>query len=429
MQVRTPDELRAVPLTTKADLVKAGLHGTRALPLEEVCHYGETSGTSGAGANSTWLTAADFERSARAISRRHPDVFAPGHILLNRFPFMAAPAHLIQLIAQQGGGVAIPAGNINWDVPFPRALELAQNTGATVLAGLPLEPIVLGEIARARGLDPARDLQFDTFFLGGAPLPPAMQRRIERTWGASVIELYGSTETMLLGTGCSARALHLEPDLVHCEVLRPDSDEEADVGEEGRLIVTTLGIEGSPLVRLDTGDRVRRLPACECGDARPALVVLGRENDVVELQGRRLHSYDLVEAGAAAADALDSSVFFTIVLPDRLVIRIESEQESGDPHEAARRHLGDVKVEIETTERNALLDVEQISRSPSVYKPVLVSDWRRPGRRILSVNQGMMEWPRPSLPELWRWLVRSLRTSARGRQLARTLRVAKPTGE
>jgi hypothetical protein len=150
--------------------------------------------------------------------------------------------------------------------------------------------------------------------------------------------------------------------------------------------------------------------------------VLGRENDVVELQGRRLHSYDLVEAGAAAADALGSSVFFTVVMPDRLVIRIESEQKAGDPQLAAREKLGDVKVEIEITEPNSLLDVEQISRSPSVYKPVLVSDWRRPGRRVLSVSQGMMEWPRPSLSELWRWLVRSLRSSARGRRLARDLR-------
>jgi phenylacetate-CoA ligase len=286
---------------------------------------------------------------------------------------------------------------------------------------------VLAQIAHARGLDPAKDLPLEQFFLGGAPLPPVMQRRIERIWGGRVIELYGSTETMLLGTSCRARSLHLEPELAHCEVLHPDTDAEVGVGEEGRLIVTTLGVEGSPLVRLDTGDRVRRLPACECGDPRSAIAVLGRESAVVELQGRRLHSYDLVEAGAAAADALDSSVFFTVVLPDSLVIRIESERGSGDPHAAAREHLGDVNVEIETTEPNALLDVEQLSRSPSVYKPVLVSDWRKPGRRILSVSQGMIEWKRPTIPELWRWLVRALRGGARGRRLARELRVAKDT--
>jgi len=421
--IRTPDDLRSVPLTSRADLQRAGLTGTRALPLDRLCHYGETSGTSGA-SNSTWLTTEDLSRSARAIASRHPDVFAPGKILLNRFHFMAAPAHLIQLIAQQGGGISIPGGNINCDVPFPRALELAEQTGANVLAGLPLEPIVLAQIARTRGLDPARDLALDTFFLGGAALPPVLQQRIEKVWNARVIELYGSTETMLLGTSCVERSLHLETGLVYCEFLRPDGDEPVDVGEEGRLVVTTLGIEGSPLVRFDTGDRVRRLPACACGDPRPAIVVLGRENDVVELRGRRLHSYELIAAGAAAADALDSSVFFVVVMPDRLLFRIEDGGGSGDPHAALGAHLGELTVEVERTEPNALLDVEHLSRSPSVYKPVLVSDWRRPGRHLLTVGEGMIEWPRPSLAELWRWLLRNLRARARRRRLARELRVA-----
>ena len=425
LRVRTPEELRSVPFTTRSDLERAGLDGTRAVPLARVCHYGETSGTSGGVQNSTWLTAEDLRRNARVIAARHGDVFAPGRILLNRFPFMAAPAHLIQLIAQQGGGVAIPAGNINWDVPFPKAFELAQRTGAQVLAGFPFEPIILSQIARARGLDPAKDTKLDTFFLGGSPLPPILQERIERTWGARVIELYGSTETMLLGTGCRARSLHLEPELVHCEVLAIDSDEPAAVGEEGRLIVTTLGIEGSPLIRLETGDRVRLLPPCSCGDPRPSLIVLGRENEAIELAGRRLHPYEIIQAAAAAADALDSSVFFSVVMPDRLIVRIEAENASGNPEAALREHLGDLPVEVECTPRNAILDVEQLSRSPSVYKPMLVSDWRGPGRRILSVSDGMIEWPRPTLAEARRWLVRLVRGSRRTRKLARELRVAR----
>jgi phenylacetate-CoA ligase len=297
-----------------------------------------------------------------------------------------------------------------------------------VLAGLPIEPIVLAQIAVARGLDPAKDLAIDTFFLGGAPLPPVMQKRIERVWGARVVELYGSTETMLLGTSCSARSLHLETRLAHCEILRVHSDEPAQIGEVGRLIVTTLGIEGSPLVRLDTGDRVRRMQACSCGDDRPSIVVLGRENDVIELGDRRLHTYEIIEAAAAAADVLDSSVFFTVVMPDRLLFRIESEHGGGDPHAAIWEHLGEVPVEVERTARNSLLDVEQLSRSPSVYKPVLVSDWRRTGRHTMSVSQGMIEWPRPSLSELGRLLVRSLRGAARARHLRREIRVAKTPG-
>lgn len=425
LPIRSIEDFQKLPLTKRQDLQRAGIHGTRAVPLEEICHYGETSGTTGA-SNSTWLTAGDFARNAQAIAVRHPDVFAPGRIVMNRFPFMSAPAHLIQLIAQQGAGVSIPAGNINWDVPFPRALDLARRTGAQVLAGFPFEPIILAKLAQARGLDPAKDIALDTFFLGGSPLPPVLQRRIEKIWNARVIELYGSTETMLLGTGCRERSLHLEIDHAYCEIFRLDDEEYADVGEVGRLIVTTLGIEGSPLIRFDTGDRVRRLPPCACGDARPAIVVLGREGDEVKLGGRQFHSYEIIEAAAAAADAIDSSVFFTVVLPDRLFVRIEAEFADPAPAYAAfRDHLGDVKVEIECAAPDMVLDTETLSRSPSVYKPVLVSDWRGPERQILSIDQGMIQWPALSFAEGSRWLTRIWKKAQTRRRLRRKIRVAK----
>jgi phenylacetate-coenzyme A ligase PaaK-like adenylate-forming protein len=376
-----------------------------------VCHYGESSGTTGA-SNSTWLTADDFERDAAALRATHPDVFAPGRVILNRFPFMAAPAHLIQLIAQRGGGVAIPAGNINWDVPFPRALELAERTGAHVLAALPLEPIVLAEIARARGVDPAT-LALDALFLGGAPLPPALQRRMARVWGARVIELYGSTETMLLGTSCTRGTLHLEPSLAHCELVPTGAGDD-------RLVVTTLGVEGSPLVRFDTGDVVRPTGPCPCGDPRPGIVVLGRAADAIALGGRRLFPYELIDAAAGAADALDSSIFFLVVLPDRLLLRVESRAADDAAARASLdAALPGVRVEVERVEPCMLLDVEMLSRSPHVYKPVVLSDWRGSARRILTVAEGMMEWPRPTWAEGRRWVERAVRTALRRRRLGR----------
>jgi phenylacetate-CoA ligase len=423
VRIRSLDDFRALPLTTRADLQRAGSDGTRAVPLEQVCHYGESSGTSGK-TNSTWLTAADLARSARAIRAAQPAAFASGRIILNRFPFMAAPAHLIQLIAQHGGGIAIPAGNINWDVPFPRALELAQRTGAHVLAGLPMEPIVLGELARVAGIDP-RTLAIDTLFLGGSPLPPALQRRLARTWGARVIELYGSTETMLLGTSCPCGTVHIETALAHCEVLDLATGDPTAPDVDGRLVVTTIGIEGSPLVRLDTEDVVRVRTQCACGDPRPGVVVLGRAGDTVEIAGCRLYPTELVDAAAAAADALDSSVFFLVVLPDRILVRIETRGGGGDPTAPLRARLGGVPVEVETVAPGLLLDVETLSRSPHVYKPVVLSDWRRPGRRILTVLEGMMEWPRPSWPDARRWIGRAVQTARRRRRLARELRVAR----
>jgi phenylacetate-CoA ligase len=423
VHVRSLRDLHRVPLTTRADLQAAGIHGTRAVPLERVCHYQESSGTSGA-VNSAWLTAGDLERSAEGIRRALPDVFAPGRIVLNRFPFMAAPAHLIQLLAQSGGGVAIPAGNINWDVPFPRALDLCRRTGAHVLAGLPLEPIVLSEIARSEGIDLRRDVAVDTLFLGGSPLPPALQARMARLWGARVVELYGSTETMLLGTSCRAGRLHLESTLVLGEVLDGATLTPVAPGAVGRLVVTTLALEGSPLVRYDTGDVVRlEADDCPCGDPRPPLTVLGRGQDVVELAGRTLYPSELIDAAAAAADALDASVFFLVILPDRLLLRVEA-WSAGDPTIVLRDRLPGVPVEVECVAPGMLLDTELLGRSPHVYKPVVLSDWRVPGRRILTVVEGMIEWPRPTWPEGRRWLGRVVRTALRRWRLGRSLPVA-----
>ena len=417
VEIHSPADLTRLPLTTRADLQAAGMHGTRAVPLEAVCHYGESSGTTGA-TNSVWLTAGDFARDAAMLRARHPDVFAPGQILLNRFPFMAAPAHLMQLVAQQGGGVAIPAGNINWDVPFPRALALARATGATVLAGLPAEPVVLAEIARAERLDVRRDTKLRTLFLGGSPLPPAMQRRLARVWDARVIELYGSTETMLLGTSCEQGTMHLETELAHCEILQEDGAASAGPAAVGRLVVTTLAVEGSPLVRLDTGDLVRAV-SCSCGDSRTGVVVLGRAAEAVVVGDRRLFPTDLVDAAAAAADAVDSSVFFVVLLPDRVLVRIEQLAATGDPAAAFVARLPGVKLEIELVEPQMLLDVELLARSPHVYKPVVMSDWRGAGRRVLTVGEGMIEWPRPTWAEGKRWLQRTWRTARRRRGLRR----------
>jgi len=423
IRVRELADVARIPLTTRADLEAAGIDGTRAASIEAVCHYGETSGTTGT-KNSTWLTSDDFARDAAALRMRHPDVFAPGRILLNRFPFMAAPAHIVQLVAQQGGGVAIPAGNINWDVPFPRALELLRDVGAHVVAGLPIEPVVLGEIARAAGVDPAATT-VDTLFLGGAPLPPSMQRRLARVWGARVIELYGSTETMLLGTSCNEGTLHLATDLAYCEMLDVDDDAPA-TGDVGRLVVTTLAIDGSPLVRFETGDVVRITAPCACGNGEPGVVVLGRQADVLRTGGETLYAFDVVDAAAAAADAVDSSVFFIVALPERLLVRIETA--SGANVTAAERALAGrlpgTSVEVELVEPCMLLDVELLGRSPHVYKPAVLSDWTRARRRILTVGEGMIEWPRPTWDEGWRWLRRAVATERRRRRLGRGARLA-----
>src|SRR5262249_19768249 len=159
---------------------------------------------------------------------------------------------------------------------------------------------------------------------------------------------------------------------------------------------------------------VRTTARCDCGDPRPGLVVLGRSADAVDIAGRRLYPYDLIDTAASAADALDSSVFFVVVLPDRLLVRIETRIDRPDdaraaPAAALAAGLPGAPVGVEPVEPGLLLDVELLSRTPSVYKPVVLSDWRRAGRRILTVGEGMIEWPLPTWAEGRRWLARTVR--------------------
>jgi hypothetical protein len=174
---------------------------------------------------------------------------------------------------------------------------------------------------------------------------------------------------------------------------------------------------------------VRPLPPCACGDPRPGLVVLGRAAEAVAIAGRMLYPYELVDAGAAAADALDSSIFFVVVLPDRLLVRIETlAAHDTEARAVLAAQLPGVATEVELVEPGMLVDVELLARSPHVYKPVVVSDWRRPGRRILTVGEGMIEWPRPTWAEGRRWLSRTVRTARRRRRLARSIALAPTEG-
>src|SRR5439155_1576305 len=94
------------------------------------------------------------------------------------------------------------------------------------------------------------------------------------------------------------------------------------------------------------------------------------------------------------------------------LVRVEARTDGpGDPAAALSARLPGVPVEVEPVEPGMLLDVEMLSRSPHVYKPVVLSDWRRPGRRILTVGEGMIEWPRPTWAEGRRWLRRTRRTN------------------
>ena len=124
---------------------------------------------------------------------------------------------------------------------------------------------------------------------------------------------------------------------------------------------------------------------------------------------------------------LESAVFFTVILPGQMLVRVETRAREQLPvtQEALRARLPGVPVDVEAVRPGALLDVELLSRGPRVYKPVVTSDWRRPGRQLLTVGEGLMEWPRPSFGTMVGWCRRVLATARRRRQLRRRFGLAR----
>ena len=416
----SPEELPRLPITTKADLRAASPWGLVAAPREELWHYHESTGTTGEPI-ACWYRKEEFRIMGEAVARWYPE-FVPGKILLDRFPGFAPIQFCLESALQLRGGCHIPCGNLSWDVPFPRALEFIRELRPHILGCLPLEMFLLRELALTLGLDPRRDLSsLEMVILAGAPLPPTMRRIVARDWNVSVREIYGSNETLFLGASCEKGNLHLETSLFIAEVLDPDRLEPVETGTPGVFTITHFGPKAMPLVRYFTRDVIRVVP-CECGRPEPAVELCGRLDDAAQYAGRRLYTNDILEAGYELADANGSRVFFALLRRRGVLLRVELEAPLArvDPRTIAEAsdRLG-VPVDVEVVRRGDLLDPTALVRTPKVYKPTQIADWRGAGRKPLSIMEALLEWPTFDLKTSARVLGRVLRTNRRRRRLLR----------
>jgi phenylacetate-CoA ligase len=419
---RTRADLARLPLTFKSDLANASPYGMLAVPAARAWHYHETSGTKGEPI-STWCGLEELRAMAGVVRRMVPEL-GDETILLNRFPLFAPVSFVFEEALRLAGACHIAAGNLSWDVPFSRALDFIRRLGVTALSSLPIEPVLLRELAIQQGLDMRRDLgSLRVLFLGGAVLPPALRRAIEHDWEARVVEIYGSNETMLLGVGCTAGRLHLCEELLETEVLDPRTHAPVGAGETGILTVTSLVHEAMPLVRYFTGDLVRLASdGCACGNGARRVEVLGRLDDVIEMDGRQVTHHDLLGAAYDFADRLGTRIFFVVVRRKGLHLLVEAPGRVGEHDAEWERQLAGrigLPVRIEVLGENEVLDRSALFRGPKIYKPSVVSDWRGGGRRTITIMEALLEWPRFDARTLFHLLRRQLRNARRRRRLGR----------
>lgn len=123
----------------------------------------------------------------------------------------------------------------------------------------------------------------------GEALSPSMIETMEQAWGTTPYDVYGATETGMLGASCELRnGLHLYEDYFIFEIVDENYRPVAP-GETGRrLLVTNLYNETLPQFRYEITDHLTLAnEPCPCGRSlRLISAISGREAEVIHLAAR-----------------------------------------------------------------------------------------------------------------------------------------------
>ncbi|MBQ0126884.1 MAG: phenylacetate--CoA ligase [Bacteroidales bacterium] len=285
--IRSLDDLKKIPFTTKQDLRDTYPFGMASVPLEKCTRLHSSSGTTG---NPTVIlhTQKDLEQWANAVARclwmvgcRPEDVFQ------NTSGYGMFTGGLgFQYGAEKLGMLTVPAAAGN----TLRQLKFFTDFGTTVVHAIPSYAARLYEVMCERGIDPRRDTRLRTLVIGAEPHSEDTRRRIEDMLGVKAYNSFGMSEMMGPGVAFECKeqnGMHIWEDYFIVEIVDPDTLEPVPDGEIGELVLTTINREAMPLLRYRTRDLTRIIPGdCPCGRHHKRLDRMkGRSDDMIILKG------------------------------------------------------------------------------------------------------------------------------------------------
>lgn len=170
--------------------------------------------------------------------------------------------------------------------PIAQLVDQLNAYRPAVLASYPSTASLLAEEQRAGRLA-IRPLSIWT---GGETLTPAVRRQVEQTFAAPVVDSYGASEFLAIGSQCHRGAMHLNADWVVLEPVDAQMRPVAAGAFGATTLLTNLANHLQPLIRYDIGDRVRIDPQpCACGSPLPVIEVEGRSDDCLMLRDAQGH--------------------------------------------------------------------------------------------------------------------------------------------
>lgn len=287
------EDLHHLPTTCKTDMQAQNMDFL-CVPVNKISEYMATSGTLGKPVTVA-LTQNDLERLAYneeqsflCADGKQEDIYQL-MLTLDR-QFMAGMAYY-KGIHKMGASVirsgpGLPA--MQWDI--------IQRLGTTSLVTVPSFLLKMIEWAAANNLDPKKTNVKKAICIGESLRRPdgslnALGEKIHSHWPLALFGTYAATELQTAFTDCPAgKGGHHQPDLIIVEIL----DDEGNVlpdGVFGEVVITTLGIEGMPLLRYRTGDvcAIWSEP-CSCGRKSKRLShVAGRKQQMIKYKGTTIY--------------------------------------------------------------------------------------------------------------------------------------------
>jgi phenylacetate-CoA ligase len=379
--IKSVEDIRRFPFTTKNNLRENYPFGLASVPLNKVVRLHSSSGTTG---NPTVIlhSQRDIEQWADAMARSMYTIgLRSSDIIQNTSGYGMFTGGLgIQYASERLGALTVPAGAGN----SKRHVKFIMDFGTTALHCIPSYATRLAAAFQEEGINPA-DTTVHTLIIGAEPHSDAQRKRIEEIWGAKAYNNFGMSEMCGPGVAIECQeqnGLHIWEDNYIVEIVDPVTLEPVADGEVGELVLTTLNREAMPLFRYRTRELTRFLPGdCPCGRTHRRLARFqGRSDDMIIVKGVNIFPIQiekiLMQFPELASDYLIT--IETVGDNDEMTIEVELAQSTDDfallqnlTKEIARR----LKDEILLTPRVKLVGKGVIPQTDG--KAVRVKDLRQ----------------------------------------------------
>jgi phenylacetate-CoA ligase len=284
--IRTVDDLKKLPFTTKQDLRDNYPFGLFAVPQQDVVRFHASSGTTGK-STVVGYTHNDIMMWAEVVARS----LSMAGITKNDIVQVAYGYGLftgglgVHYGAEKVGASVIPISGGN----TKKQLQLMEDFGSTAIACTPSYAAFLGEALVEEKIDRSK-IKLKAGVFGAEPWTEEMRTEIELLLGIKAYDIYGLSE--VIGPGVSMecacqKGMHVFEDHFIPEIIDPETCEVLPYGTLGELVFTTVTKEALPLLRYRTRDLTRlHVEQCDCGRTLVRMEkCVGRSDDMLIIRG------------------------------------------------------------------------------------------------------------------------------------------------